>query len=100
MFSSQVLIIYISHPIPRYLLPWWSIVSSSNDVFSRDYVYIDDVVSGIVAAISHSSSPSCVKVFDLGGGKLVTMETLVHLLEGELHKKADIVMTPLLVCGV
>ena len=70
-------------------------------MFSRDYVYIDDVVNGIAAAIAYSSSsPSCDKVFDLGSGKLVTMETLVHLLEGELDKKATIVMTPLLVCGV
>ena len=59
-------------------------------MFSRDYVFVDDVVNGIVAAMNYPRL-SCDRVFNLGGGKLVSMETVVHILETELNKKAEIV---------
>lgn len=62
---------------------------SSGQLFGRDYIFIDDVVKGMEAAIKHPST--CEKMYNLGGGSMVTMQTIVHLLEAELNKRADIV---------
>ena len=64
--------------------------TSSEEAFSRDFVFVDDVVRGIIAAIRYPYV-SCDKVFNLGSGSLVSMERIVHLLETELNAKADIV---------
>ena len=52
----------------------------------RDFTYIDDIVSGIKAAISHNNSYS---LYNLGNNKPTKLIDLVDLLESIIGKKAD-----------
>lgn len=54
----------------------------------RDYTYIDDIVSGVVAA---SDKPHDYGIFNLGGSDPVRLDYFISLIEKNLGKKADIV---------
>jgi UDP-glucuronate 4-epimerase len=59
---------------------------------SRDYTYIDDIVSGIVSAIGLECSYD---VFNLGNSAPVSLETVIRTIENHLGKKAVIRHLPL-----
>jgi UDP-glucuronate 4-epimerase len=54
----------------------------------RDYTYIDDIISGVVAAITYDRSPF--EVINLGESRTVELRRLIELLEEALGKKAVI----------
>jgi UDP-glucuronate 4-epimerase len=54
----------------------------------RDYTYIDEIIAGIVAAMSYDQSPF--EVFNLGESQTVELRRLVELLERVLGKRAII----------
>ena len=56
----------------------------------RDFTYIDDIIKGVVLAMEYRPSV-CGEVYNLGNGHPVSLEEVLHLLEGELGMKADIV---------
>lgn len=58
----------------------------------RDYTYIDDVVSGIIAALDYSRSPY--EIINLGNSQPVELRSLISLLEKILGKKAIIKKLP------
>jgi UDP-glucuronate 4-epimerase len=58
---------------------------------SRDYTYIDDIVSGVVAA---SELDCSFEVFNLGNAHPVGLITLIRTIEKSLGKKADIRWLP------
>lgn len=58
----------------------------------RDYTYIDDAVTAIMAAIGYWGSPY--EIVNVGNNKPVTLRTLVSLLEKTLGKKAKVVHLP------
>jgi UDP-glucuronate 4-epimerase len=59
---------------------------------SRDYTFIDDIVQGILGAISFSSSPF--SIFNLGGSKTVRLSELIATIESALGKRAIINVLP------
>ena len=60
---------------------------------SRDYTYIDDIICGIEAGIDYREEGF--QIFNLGGGRGVSLDHLIELIEGTLRKKARIKYCPL-----
>lgn len=54
----------------------------------RDYTYIDDIVSGICAAINYTQTPY--EIINLGGGEPVTLRQMIAAIEKNLGKEAII----------
>ena len=59
----------------------------------RDYTYIDDIISGVRAAIDYQGSDY--EVINLGESRTVELRELISLLEKELGRKATIERQPL-----
>ncbi len=59
---------------------------------SRDYTYIDDIVSGISAAIDYNQSNF--EIFNLGNNNLVTLNTLIEEIENICKKSAIVERYP------
>jgi UDP-glucuronate 4-epimerase len=59
----------------------------------RDYTYIDDILSGIRAAMEYQGSPF--EVFNLGESQTVELGYLIELIEGALGKRAIIDRKPM-----
>ena len=55
---------------------------------ARDYTYVEDIVSGIIAAMNYRSSSF--EIFNLGGSATTTLAELIQLVESACQKKADI----------
>jgi len=60
----------------------------------RDYTFIDDIVSGVVAAIEHIA-PGRYEIYNLGGTQTVSLGELVQLIERVVGKPAIIERRPL-----
>lgn len=58
---------------------------------SRGFTYVDDIARGTIAALK----PVGYEVFNLGGHEVITINELIHMLEGILDKKAQIEFHPL-----
>jgi UDP-glucuronate 4-epimerase len=59
----------------------------------RDYTYIDDIISGVRAAIDYEASPY--EVINLGESRTVELRQLISLLEKELGRTARIDRQPI-----
>jgi UDP-glucuronate 4-epimerase len=59
---------------------------------SRDYTYVDDIVSGILCSLSNLDGYN---VFNLGESNVVALSDLIKLIENSLGKKAKINQLPL-----
>jgi UDP-glucuronate 4-epimerase len=59
----------------------------------RDYTFIDDIVTGTVAAIEHVA-PGRFEIFNLGGTKTISLAELVSIIEATVGKKAIIERQP------
>lgn len=60
----------------------------------RDYTFIDDIVSGVTAAIERSE-PGRYNIFNLGGTQTVSLGELVEIIETTVGKRAIIERQPL-----
>jgi len=60
----------------------------------RDYTFIDDIVSGVVAAIEHIT-PGRYEIYNLGGTQTVALGELVQIIERVVGKPAIIERRPL-----
>jgi len=60
----------------------------------RDYTFIDDIVSGVVAAIEHIA-PGRYEIYNLGGTQTVSLGELVQIIERVVGKSAIIERRPL-----
>jgi UDP-glucuronate 4-epimerase len=58
----------------------------------RDYTYVDDIISGVRAAIDYSQTNY--EVINLGESRTVELRELISLLENALGKKAQIDRQP------
>ena len=59
----------------------------------RDYTYVDDIVSGVRAAIDYDKTPY--EIINIGGGSPVTLRDMIATIEKVLGKKADIEQLPM-----
>ncbi len=55
---------------------------------SRDYTYIDDIISGILGAINLGFKPSSFSIYNLGNSSTVKLSELISLIENITGKKA------------
>lgn len=53
---------------------------------SRGFTYVDDIARGTIAALK----PVGYEIFNLGGHEVITVNELIQILEGLLHKKSRI----------
>ncbi len=53
----------------------------------RDYTYVDDIVSGVVAALEKAKG---YRVYNLGNHRTIELRELIRLLEEDLGKKAEL----------
>ncbi len=60
---------------------------------ARDYTYVSDVVSGLVAALDRPV-PFGYEIFNLGNSSPVGLETLIHLIESSLGRTAILKRAP------
>ena len=60
----------------------------------RDYTFIDDIVSGVVASIERIT-PGRYEIFNLGGTQTVSLQELVEIIERVVGKPAIIERRPL-----
>ena len=59
----------------------------------RDYTYIEDILSGICAAIEYDKTPY--EIINLGGGSPVTLSQMIRTIEKVLNKQAKIERLPM-----
>ncbi len=59
----------------------------------RDYTYIDDIISGIKAAIAYDKTPY--EIINLGGGEPVSLSQMIETIETTLGEKAIIDRKPM-----
>jgi UDP-glucuronate 4-epimerase len=59
---------------------------------SRDYTYIDDIVSGISCSVNHLDG---YRIYNLGESKVITLKQLVEIIENSLKVKAVLNKLPL-----
>lgn len=59
----------------------------------RDYTYIDDVISGVKAAIAYNKTPY--EIINLGGGEPVSLSQMIKTIETTLGEKAIIDRKPM-----
>ncbi len=59
---------------------------------SRDYTFVDDIVHGIISAISYKKSPY--EIINLGNHQTVSLQALIETLEKVIGKKAIIDRQP------
>ncbi len=63
---------------------------------SRDYTYINDIISGIKSAINYVNSEKKIfDVFNLGGDKTISLIEMVETIENTLGKKAILNRMPM-----
>lgn len=59
----------------------------------RDYTYIDDIISGVKAAITYNKTPY--EIINLGGGEPVSLSQMIKTIETTLGEKAIIDRKPM-----
>jgi UDP-glucuronate 4-epimerase len=59
---------------------------------ARDYTYIDDIISGVLAAIEYDQSDF--DIFNLGGSATTSLRELIRMIEAATGKKAIIEQLP------
>ncbi len=63
---------------------------------SRDYTYVEDIVSGIVSSINYVNKEEKVfEIFNIGGDKTVSLNEMVKTIEDVLGKKAKLNRLPM-----
>ncbi|HET9776736.1 MAG TPA: NAD-dependent epimerase/dehydratase family protein [Gemmatimonadaceae bacterium] len=76
------------HKFARRMLDGGRVPVFGNGTTSRDYTYVDDVVSGIVAAMTYDGS--AYEVINLGSSRSVSLLEMIRTLEHALGTKADL----------
>jgi len=80
------------HKFARLMLEGLPIPFFGDGSTRRDYTYVDDVVSGVVRAMSYTASSY--EVLNLGNDRTVRLDEMVHALERALGIKAKLERLP------
>ena len=80
------------HKFARLIDTWKPIPVFGDGTTRRDYTYVDDIISGVRAAIDYKKS--AFEIFNLGESRTVELQELITLLERELDRKATIEWQP------
>jgi len=74
-------------------LKYQSTDDSSKNYIKRDFTYVEDIVSGVLAAMDYTPT-RCGEAYNLGYGQPLVVESMLDYLQKELDKKALIVSLP------
>lgn len=71
----------------------------NNGEMKRDFTYVDDIISGVLAALDNppekeTGKPPC-RVLNIGNTRSEKLMDYLHIIEEELGKKADIEFMPM-----
>jgi UDP-glucuronate 4-epimerase len=80
------------HKFTRSILKKQPITVFGDGSTSRDYTYVDDIISGILAAISYQASPF--EIINLGNHYSIRLDQLIGEIEAVMGKKAVIDRQP------
>jgi UDP-glucuronate 4-epimerase len=73
------------HSFTRRLSAGESITMFGDGSEARDYTYIDDIVSGVVAAVDWTATAAVgMEIFNLGGNEAVPLTRMIHTIASEL----------------
>jgi UDP-glucuronate 4-epimerase len=61
---------------------------------SRDYTYIDDIITGVRAAMSVTTAEAGYRVYNLGGNQPVSLKEMIQTIERVTGKQAQIQQKP------
>ena len=62
----------------------------------RDWTYIDDIVDGCEAALTHlTRNEGVYEIFNLAGGRTVALDRMIEILEGDLGMTAERTLLPM-----
>ena len=81
------------HKFTRLMLEGKTIPVFGDGSTSRDYTYIDDIISGVRSVLDYSSS--AYEIINLGNSQIVTLSGLINSLEEVLGVKAKIIRLPM-----
>lgn len=59
---------------------------------ARDYTYVEDIISGVRAAIDYDKAPF--EIFNLGGSRTTTLAELISIIQEELGIRAEVLRRP------
>ena len=62
---------------------------------ARDYTFIDDIVAGVVTALDYTQGAPKYEIFNLGGGHMVTLLDMIHIIADAIGKPAKIEQLPM-----
>lgn len=79
------------HKFARAILDGRPVTMYGDGSSRRDYTYIDDIISGVLAAIDH---PRPYDIFNLGESRTVSLSELIGLLESVLGRRAVVDRQP------
>ena len=65
-----------------------------NGSSSRDYTYIDDIITGVRAAMSVTTAEAGYRVYNLGGNQPVSLKEMIQTIERVTGKQAQIQQKP------
>jgi UDP-glucuronate 4-epimerase len=80
------------HKFTRSILKDQSITVFGDGATSRDYTYVDDIIRGILAAISYQATPF--EIINLGNHYSIRLDQLIGEIEAVMGKKAVIDRQP------
>lgn len=60
----------------------------------RDYLHIDDLVSALMAGLAYRSAAESPRIFNIGGGRGMSLNELVKMLEQIAGRPAQVTYTP------
>lgn len=84
------------HKFTKLIMEGKEIPFYGNGETSRDYTYIDDIISGIKASINYIDSGEKVfDIFNLGGDRTISLIEMVETIEKVLEKKAILNKMPM-----
>ncbi len=62
---------------------------------SRDYTYVEDIVTGVCASLNHCSPEVGYRVYNLGGSSPVSLRELIETIERVVGKPANVEQKPM-----
>lgn len=63
---------------------------------SRDYTYIDDIISGIIKSLKYvETNQNVYEILNIGSSNPVTLKNMIKVIEEKVGKKAEIIQKPM-----
>ena len=61
---------------------------------ARDYTYVDDIIQGVLKAITYVENHDCYEIINLGEATSISLKVMIATIENSLSVKAQITSMP------